>query len=182
MRVWTSFSFTMAPPRTSMLVLCLLSPATRPSLQQPAPAQVTSKIAEKDRYPHVNLVPFRPSSKTPTTHHVPSETLGQPSGVSSTAPSPNNNTLSSRAPWPIFSPVAAPLSCSRLLQRTQCQHRPHGNTYRGILCQTCLPCHVGLLMTRHPTSTNTTPATPWCWLMPTSHLFCLRASPTWTSS
>ena len=68
-----------------------------------------AKRAEKtkfDRYPHINLVPFileatgRPGPHARkfinfllrlTTHHQLSETLGPPSKVSSTVPSPNNN-------------------------------------------------------------------------------------------
>ena len=69
-----------------------------------------AKRAEKnkfDRYPHINLVPFilettgRPGPharkfinfllRDADTHHWLSETLGPPSNVSSTVPSPNNN-------------------------------------------------------------------------------------------
>ena len=84
------------------LLLLVSAASTKPILM--------AKRAEKskfDRYPHINLVPFiletqvglahTPGNSSATycetliTHHQLSETLGPPSKVSSTVPSPNNN-------------------------------------------------------------------------------------------
>ena len=91
------FQSQLAPPRTSMLPLCHLSPAARPSLQQPAPAQgclhccafllqsVPSSLqpaqnqdlwprernkVKFDRYPHINLVPFILETTGRPGHHA----------------------------------------------------------------------------------------------------------------
>ena len=134
-RIWTSLL--VAPFSCNPSLVSAAS--TKPGLM--------AKRAEKtkfDRYPHINLVPFilETTCEMLITHQLLSETLGPPSRVFSTVPSPNNNSWQPlRDSWDLLSHSAASyirFLCLQVPATRDC-------TQPFSVSSTLQLCHVALL-------------------------------------